>query len=159
MTDSINAPRGLYFEDFAEGMALETRGRTISETDIVHFAGLSGDFNPMHTDAVYSAGTQFGQRVAHGLLGLAIASGLSYQLGFLDGTVLAFTALDWKFRAPIFIGDTIRVAVKVTKKREMKAAGGGFVSFDVQVINQEDKVTQKGEWTVLIASRPAEAGE
>ena len=103
------------------------------------------------------AGTQFGQRVAHGLLGLAIASGLSYQLGFLDGTVLAFTALEWKFRAPIFIGDTIRVAVKVTKKREMKAAGGG-VSFDVQVINQEDKVTQKGEWT-LIASRPAEAGE
>src|SRR5690606_199007 len=113
----------------------------------------------MHTDATYAAGTQFGERVAHGLLGLAIASGLSYQLGFLDGTVLAFTALDWKFRAPIFIGDTIRVAVKVTKKREMKAAGGGFVSFDVQVLNQEDKVTQKGEWTVLIASRPAEAGE
>ena len=159
MSDSISTQRGLYFEDFEEGMALETRGRTITETDIVQFAGLSGDFNPMHTDAEYAATTQFGQRVAHGLLGLSIASGLSYQLGFLEGTVLAFTALDWKFRAPTFIGDTIRVAVKVTKKREMKAAGGGFVSFDVQVLNQEDKVTQKGEWTVLVASRPADGDE
>ncbi|HMM28834.1 MAG: MaoC/PaaZ C-terminal domain-containing protein [Chloroflexota bacterium] len=153
MTDE-RAPRGLYFEQFEEGMALETQGRTITEADIVSFAGLSGDFNPMHTDAAYAAGTQFGQRVAHGLLGLSVASGLSYQLGFLDGTVLAFTGLEWKFRAPIVIGDTIRVQVKVTKKREMKAAGGGFVSFDVQVVNQEGKVTQKGEWTILVASRP-----
>ncbi len=146
--------RGLYFEQFEEGMALETQGRTITEADIVSFAGLSGDFNPMHTDASYAAGTQFGQRVAHGLLGLSVASGLSYQLGFLDGTVLAFTALEWKFRAPIVIGDTIRVRVKVTKTREMKAAGGGFVSFDVQVVNQDDTVTQKGEWTILVASQP-----
>jgi len=149
-------PRGLYFEQFEEGMALETQGRTVTEADIVAFAGLSGDFNPMHTDAAYATGTQFGQRVAHGLLGLSIASGLAYQLGFLDGTVLAFTGLEWKFRAPILIGDTIRVQVKVTKKREMKAAGGGFVSFDVQVVNQDEKVTQKGEWTVLVASRPEE---
>jgi len=148
------APRGLYFEQFEEGMALETQGRTITEADIVGFAGLSGDFNPMHTDAAYAAGTQFGQRVAHGLLGLSVASGLSYQLGFLDGTVLAFTSLEWKFRAPIVIGDTIRAQVKVTKKREMKAAGGGFVSFDVQVLNQAGKVTQKGEWTILVASQP-----
>ena len=84
-------------------MALETQGRTVTETDIVQFAGLSGDFNPMHTDATYAAKTQFGERVAHGLLGLAIASGLSYQLGFLDGTVLAFTGLEGKFRAPIVI--------------------------------------------------------
>jgi len=148
------SPRGLYFEQFEEGMALETQGRTITEADIVAFAGLSGDFNPMHTDATYAAGTQFEQRVAHGLLGLSVASGLSYQLGFMDGTVLAFTGLEWKFRAPIFIGDTIRARVKVTKKREMKAAGGGFVSFDVQVVNQDDKVTQKGEWTILVASQP-----
>ena len=146
------APRGLYFEQFEEGLTMETQGRTVTEADIVNFAGLSGDFNPMHTDATYAEATQFGQRVAHGLLGLAIASGLSYQLGFLDGTVLAFTGLEWKFRAPIVIGDTIRVRVKVTKTREMKAAGGGFVTFDVQVINQDDKVTQKGEWTILVAS-------
>ncbi len=149
--------RGLYFEDFSEGLELETRGRTVSEADIVHFAGLSGDFNPMHTDEVYAAGTQFGKRVAHGLLGLAIASGLAYQMGFLEGTVIAFTGLEWKFRAPIFIGDSIRVQVKITKLREMKAAGGGFVSFDVKLVNQNGETTQKGEWTVLVASKPASA--
>lgn len=149
-----NFQRGLYFEQFQEGLELETRGRTISESDIVGFAGLSGDFNPMHTDAVYAAGTQFKQRVAHGLLGLAVASGLAYQMGFLDGTVLAFTGLEWKFRAPIVIGDTIRVQVKVTGTREMKAAGGGFVTFDLKVVNQDNTVTQKGEWTVLVASKP-----
>jgi 3-hydroxybutyryl-CoA dehydratase len=147
--------KGLYFEEFEEGLELETRGRTVTETDIVNFAGLSGDFNPMHTNEAYAATTQFGQRVAHGLLGLSMASGLAYQLGFLEGTVIAFTGMEWKFREPIVIGDTIRAAVKVTKKREMKAAGGGFVSFDIRVLNQDDKVTQKGEWTVLVASKPA----
>lgn len=148
------AQQGLYFEDLQEGMELETRARTVTEADIVMFAGLSGDFNPMHTNEVYAATTQFGKRVAHGLLGLSIASGLSYQMGFLEGTVIAFTGMEWKFRAPIFIGDTIRVKVKVTSRREMKAAGGGFVTFDVRVLNQTDVVTQKGEWTILVASRP-----
>ena len=157
MTQAPQTQKGLYFEEFAEGLTLETRGRTITETDIVNFAGLSGDFNPMHTNADFAAGTPFGQRVAHGLLGLSVASGLAYQMGFLEGTVIAFTGLEWKFREPIFIGDTIRVQVKVVKKRAMPAAGGGFVTFDVKVVNQQDKVTQKGQWTVLVASQPAEA--
>ena len=148
--------QGLFFEEFEIGLAIETRGRTMTETDIVSFAGLSGDFNPMHTDEEYSKNTQFGKRVSHGLLGLSIASGLSYQMGFMEGTVLAFTGLEWKFRAPIFIGDTIRVQSTVKKLRAMKAAGGGFVTFDVKVLNQDDAVTQKGEWTVLIASKPEE---
>ncbi len=159
MTQNDKIRRGLYFEDFEVGLELETRGRTITETDIVNFAGISGDFNPMHTDAVYGAGTQFGKRVAHGLLGLSVASGLAYQMGFLDGTVIAFTGLEWKFRAPIFIGDTIRVQVQITKLREMKAAGGGFVTFDLKVVNQENTVTQKGEWTVLVASKPVTLAE
>jgi acyl dehydratase len=146
--------QGLFFEEFEIGMALETRGRTITETDVVTFAGLSGDFNPMHTDAEYSKNTQFGKRVSHGLLGLSIASGLAYQMGFMEGTVMAFTGLEWKFRAPIFIGDTIRVQAEVKKVRAMKAAGGGFVTFEIKVLNQDDAVTQRGEWTVLIASRP-----
>jgi len=146
--------QGLYFEDFEEGLELETPARTITETDIVNFAGLSGDFNPMHTDAVYGATTQFGQRVAHGMLVLSIATGLSYQMGFLHGTVLAFTGVDWKFRAPTLIGDTIRVKVKVKRLRAMKSAGGGFVTFDVNVVNQDDKTAQKGEWTILMASQP-----
>jgi len=154
MAQNDKSRRGLYFEEFEIGLALETQGRTITEADIVHFAGVSGDFNPMHTNATYAAGTQFGKRVAHGLLGLSVASGLAYQMGFLEGTVLAFTGLEWKFRAPIFIGDTIRVQVEVTKVREMKAAGGGFISFDLKVVNQDNTVTQKGEWTILVASKP-----
>ncbi|NDJ78434.1 MAG: dehydratase [Chloroflexi bacterium] len=146
--------KGLYFEDFDENLAMETERRVITEDDINNFAVLSGDHNPMHTDAEYAATTPFGQRVAHGLLGLSVASGQSFQLGFLEGTVLAFTGLEWKFRKPIFIGDTIRTQVKVVKLREMKRAGGGFVTFEVQVLNQDDEVTQKGEWVVLVASKP-----
>ena len=157
MAEQIRTQRGLYFEDFSVGMALETRGRTIAESDIVGFAGLSGDFNPMHTDETYAQGTQFGKRVAHGLLGLSIASGLAYQMGFLDGTVIAFTNLEWKFRAPVFIGDTLRVQVKVTNLREMRQAGGGFVTFDVKIVNQDNAITQKGEWTVLVAGKPQPA--
>jgi 3-hydroxybutyryl-CoA dehydratase len=159
MTQDLASRHGLYFEEFEVGMEVETRGRTITETDIVNFAGVSGDFNPMHTDAAYAAKTQFGQRVAHGMLGLAIASGLAYQMRFLEGTVLAFTGIEWKFRAPIFIGDTIRVQAQVTKLREMKAAGGGFVTFDVKVVNQDNTLTQKGEWTLLIASKPPATNE
>ncbi len=158
MTEQLRAQRGLYFEEFSEGMELETRGRTISESDIVNFAGLSGDFNPMHVDETYAQTTQFGRRVAHGLLGLSIASGLAYQMGFLDGTVIAFTGLEWKFRAPVFIGDTVRVQVKVVRLREMRQAGGGFVTFDVKLVNQNGTVTQKGEWTILVASKPEGSG-
>jgi acyl dehydratase len=154
MSENVRTQKGLYFEEFEVGMELETRGRTITEADIVNFAGVSGDFNPMHTNAAFAASTPFGQRVAHGLLGLSVASGLAYQMGFLEGTVLAFTGLEWKFRDPVFIGDTIRVQVKITNLRAMKAAGGGFVTFEVKVLNQSEKVTQKGEWTVLVASKP-----
>jgi acyl dehydratase len=154
MTENAGKQKGLYFEEFEEGMELETRGRTVTEADIVNFAGVSGDYNPMHTNAVFAEKTQFGKRVAHGLLGLSVTSGLAYQMGFLEGTVIAFTGLEWKFRAPIFIGDTIQAVVKVTKRREMAAAGGGFVTFDIRLLNQDGAVTQKGEWTVLVASKP-----
>lgn len=148
--------QGLYYEELSEGQAFVTRARTITETDIVNFAGISGDFNPMHTDAEFAAQSQFGQRIAHGALGLSVATGQAYATGFLDGTVIAFTGLEWKFRAPVLIGDTIRTEIKIEKKRDMPAAGGGFVTFDVKVLNQRDEVTQKGTWTILVASRPTE---
>ncbi len=147
---------GLWFEEFAEGLSIETRSRTITEADIVNFAGVSGDYNPMHTDAEYAKSTQFGQRVAHGALIFSIATGLAYQLGFLEGTVLAFTSFDWKMRAPVFIGDTIKVMATVAKRREMAAAGGGFVTFDVKVLNQKGETTQKGEWVILVKSQAAQ---
>lgn len=147
---------GLWFEEFVEGLSIETRGRTITEADLVNFAGVSGDFNPMHTDAEFAAGTPYGKRVAHGALVFSIATGLTYQLGFLEGTIMAFTGLEWKFRDPVYIGDTVKVTASVVKRRAMAALGGGFVTFDVKVINQAGKVAQKGEWTILV--RSSEAG-
>ncbi|MBI5033006.1 MAG: MaoC family dehydratase N-terminal domain-containing protein [Chloroflexi bacterium] len=151
MTDT--RPRGLYFEEMQVGNELSSQGRTITETDLVSFAGLTGDTNPMHTDAEYAKTTQFGERVAHGMLGLSYAVGLAWQLGFMIGTVIAFTGLEWKFKAPVKIGDTIHMTAKVKQTKEMKAVGGGFVVFEVRLFNQRDEVTGQGEWTVLVKSK------
>jgi 3-hydroxybutyryl-CoA dehydratase len=145
-----------YFEDFTAGMTFVTAGRTITEADIVNFAGISGDFNPIHTNAAYAAGTMFGQRIAHGILGLSIASGLATGLGWMGDRVEAFMGMEWKFRAPIFMGDTIRVEIKVTNSRAMSRLGGGIVMMAVEVKKQDDTVVQKGEWQLLFKSRPKE---
>ncbi|HDQ71323.1 MAG TPA: dehydratase [Chloroflexi bacterium] len=152
----VTYQRGLYFEEIEEAFELETPARTITETDVVQFAGLSGDYNQLHTDAEFAQGTLFGARIAHGLLGLSIASGLTTRSGFIEGTAQAFTGLEWKFRGPIMIGDTIRVRVRVKKKRAMRRLGGGFVYFDVAILNQRDEVVQKGVWQVLIKGQDEE---
>ena len=100
-------------------------------------------FNQIHTDAEFARQGVFGQRVAHGLLGLAVATGLAAHLGFIEGTVLAFRELTWKFSLPIFFGDTIHVKASVANLKPMRRLGGGAVTFDVQVINQQDKVVQR----------------
>lgn len=148
--------RGLFFEDLQQGQELSTKGRTITEADIVNFAGISGDYNPIHTNAKFAAGTPFGQRVAHGALGFSIATGLSYQAGFLEETVMAFLSLEWKYSAPIYIGDTIHCTMTITELKLMRRLGGGKVVLDVQVLNQEDAVMQRGSWTLLVRSRAAE---
>ncbi len=146
-------PRGMYFEEFQIGTEVVTQARTITEADIVNFAGVSGDFNTIHTDAEYAKTTPFGERVAHGLLGLSVASGLGMQLGFLDGTVIAFTGLEWKFKNPIKIGDTIHMVGTVKQTKAMKAMGGGFIILDTRVLNQRDEIVQQGEWTLLMKSK------
>ena len=147
-------PRGHYFEEFEIGDQIETAARTVTEADVVLFAGLSGDYNQLHTDVEFARETLFGERIAHGLLGLSIASGLASRLGFIEGTAEAFTGLEWKFRAPIRIGDTIRVQTEVLRKKEMPRLEGGFVVFDVAILNQRDETVQKGTWTVLVKSAP-----
>jgi len=147
--------RGMYFEEFQVGQRVVSAGRTITESDIVSFAGLSGDYNQIHTDSVYGQTTPFGQRVAHGLLGLAIASGLAVRTGVLEGTVLAFREIDeWKFVKPIFIGDTIHVEIEVNETKALRRIGGGAVVLMVNVLNQAGETTMKGAWTALIASMP-----
>jgi acyl dehydratase len=146
--------RGLYFEDFIMGYSTVTAGRTVTEADIVSFAALSGDYNQIHTDAEFSKGTPFGKRIAHGLLVLSIATGQIAQLGVLDGTVIAFRDLSWKFSKPVFIGDTVHVETKVTGLKPLTRLGGGSVLLKVKVINQLDEVVASGEWNALMASRP-----
>jgi 3-hydroxybutyryl-CoA dehydratase len=147
--------RGLYFEEFETGHKIMSVGRTIAESDIVTFAGLSGDFNQIHTDADFSKGTPFGQRVAHGLLGLAIASGLAMRTGVLEGTVLAFREINnWKFVKPVFIGDTVHVEMEIIEKKALPRIGGGAISISIELKNQVGVTAMKGIWTVLVASCP-----
>lgn len=129
----------LYFEDFPVGHEHETRGRTITETDIVMFAGLTGDYNEIHTNEQHSASTRYGRRIAHGLLTLSIATGLAVQTNLMAESVVAFYGIDkLRFTKPVFIGDTIRVRKKVidtlTKGKEI-----GVVTFETTVVNQNNE--------------------
>jgi 3-hydroxybutyryl-CoA dehydratase len=155
-TKGMPANTGLYFEEFEIGQSITSVGRTVTEADVVGFAALSGDWNPIHTNAEFAAQHPFGQRVAHGLLGLSIASGLAVRTGFLEETVLAFREIDsWKFSLPIFLGDTIRVRATVVDTKPMPRLGGGLVTLKGEILNQDDKVVQRGTWGVLVRSQEA----
>lgn len=147
--------RGRYFEEFAIGQTYVSVGRTITEHDVMTFAGLSGDYNQIHTDAEFSKTTPYGQRIAHGLLSLAIASGLAMRTGILEGTVLAFREInEWKFIKPVFMGDTLHVEMAVIEVKPFPRLGGGMVTIQVNVLNQTKESVMKGKWLVLVASKP-----
>ncbi|HHH82861.1 MAG TPA: dehydratase [Chloroflexi bacterium] len=145
----------MYFEEFEVGQTIRSPGRTVTEADVVLFAGLSGDFNTIHTDAEYAATTPFGARVAHGLLGLALASGLAVRTGIMEGTVLAFREIiSWKFSRPVFIGDTIHIIIEVEETKAIPRLGGGSLLLAVDVRNQDNETVMKGRWSVLVQSQP-----
>ena len=147
---------GLYFEEFSVGQKLTTEKRTVTEDDIMTFARVSGDDNRIHTDPEFSRTTIFGKQVAHGLLGLAIASGLAWQTGILDGTVIAFREVkEWKFVKPVFIGDRIYVELETVETKSLPRIGGGSVTITLEVKNQNDEVCHRGTWTVLMMSKPS----
>jgi 3-hydroxybutyryl-CoA dehydratase len=147
---------GLYYEDYDVGQVLDTPARTITETDIVSFAALSGDWNPLHCDAEFARRGAFGQRVAHGALVLSVAIALVMRGGYLEGTAVAFRNIaDWKFSLPVFIGDTIRVHCTIIEMRLMRRLGGGLVTMKAEILNQRDEVVQRGTWEVLVKSREA----
>ncbi len=148
--------QGLFFEDFATGQKVNSAGRTITEHDVMTFAGLSGDFNQIHTDAEFARATPFGQRISHGILGLAIASGLAVQTGILGPNVIAFREIgEWKFAKPIFFGDTIHVEMEVSEVKALPRIGGGSVTLAVKLVNQAGEACMKGQWTVLVKSKTA----
>lgn len=149
------AQRGMYFEEFEVGQQVVTAGRTVTEADIVTFAGVSGDFNQIHTDAEFSKNTPIGRRVAHGILGLSIASGLVVQTGLMEGTIILFREIShWKFVKTIFIGDTIHVVVEIKETKALPRIGGGSVVIELDVKNQDEETVMKGTWNALISSQP-----
>ena len=148
------ARRGLFFEEFELGQVFTSLGRTITETDVVSFAGLTGDWNPIHTDREYAARQSFGQRIAHGMLGLSIATALAMRLGILDETLLAFREIvQWKFSLPIFLNDTVHTRAAVTDLRRVSRLNGGMVTLTVDLVNQKNETVQHGSWTVLVKSQ------
>jgi acyl dehydratase len=149
----MSGPSRRWFEDIAVGEEYESPGRTVTETDIVIFAGLTGDYNVLHTDAEFMKSSTFGERIAHGLLGLAIQSGLFTRATQAYAT-LSLVDLSWKFRGPIKIGDTIRLRAKVTGKKETPQADRGLVTVKRQVLNQRDEVVQDGETELMVERRP-----
>jgi len=156
MNQTTPLRQGLYFEEFKVGLSILSAARTVTESDIVSFAGLSGDYNSIHTDAVHASKTIFGQRIAHGLLCMAIASGLANSTGAIEGTTIAFREIrNWKFSQPVFIGDTIHIQMDVTKTTPMPRLNGGTVHLKISVLNQDDVVVMKGTWIVLVESQPS----
>lgn len=132
------------------GQTFKTRARTVTETDIVNFAGFSWDTNPLHTDAEFAEKTIFGERIAHGMLGLVISTGLSQSLGILDDTIVAFLELNWKFLAPVKIGDTLHVEQSVIEKRETKKPDRGIIKLEARLINQRGEKVQEGTRTIMV---------
>jgi acyl dehydratase len=142
-----------YFDEIQLGEEYESPGRTVTETDIVIFAGLSGDYNVLHTDAEFMKRSIFGERIAHGLLGLAIQAGLFSRATQAYAT-LAFVGLRWKFKGPIKIGDTIRLKAKVLAKKEAGKPDRGLVTVQRTVLNQRDEVVQEGETDLIVERKP-----
>jgi len=147
---------GTWFDDFEVGARRLSPGRTITEADLVNFSGLTGDFSQVHTDEEFCKKTEFGTRVAHGLLGLSIAQGLSWRTGYTQGTGVASLAWNnWNFRKPIRIGDTVRVRWHVTEKRESRSKPGmGIIVEWVELVNQHGDIVQSGEHVSMIRKRP-----
>jgi len=147
---------GLFYEDLTEGRAWVTPERALGEAEVMAFAELSGDRTHLHTDAEAAARGPFGERIAHGLLGLSALSGLMMGMGFLEGTVEAFLGLAWRFTGPIRFGDRVRGEIAVKAKR-LSRKGQGLVTFGLKMKNQRDEVVQEGEFTLMVRRRESES--
>ncbi|MER3414630.1 MAG: dehydratase [Gemmataceae bacterium] len=144
----------LFFDDVEVGQQWESLGRTVTEADIVHFAGLSGDFNPIHVDYEFARKTLFKKPIAHGLLGMAITSGLG--LNSPPMRTLALIRIEsWEFLEPIFVGDTVRVRTKVLAKEPRARGRRGLITWQRELINQHGIVVQRGVSVTLVEGRAA----
>lgn len=153
------ATRGLFFEDLSPGDVFTSTGRTITESDVVNFAGLSGDFNQIHLDAEAAKRSMYGQRVAYGMLGISVATGLLDRIGVFRESMAAMLEIEsWKFVGPIFIGDTVRLRLIIESTRLTSRGDRGIVRRRLELVNQRDEVVQRGIITVMALCRSAALG-
>jgi len=152
--------QGYTYADLQVGMSFRSPGRTITDADLVAFAGLTGDYSELHTSDVYAKSSEFGRRVAHGMLGLAYAHGLMWaRTGDLRETAIAFLGIDdWRFLQPIFVGDTIFVNYRIAELRDSKSRPTqAIATFDVEVVDQDNRVVQRGRKALLVSKVPLDA--
>jgi len=147
----------MYLEDLHVGQQFETVGRTITNHDVMTFAGLSGDFNQLHTNDEFAKGTAYGQRIAHGILVLAVATGLTQRLGLFDGTTKALLGLEWTFKGPVLLNDTIRVRMTIASLRPTSKGDAGVVERRYEILNQRGELVQEGVLKALVRTRPVAA--
>ena len=144
---------GLHVEEFEVGRTIVTRGRTVGEGDVTLFAGLCGDYNPLHMDEEFCAATPFGTRIVHGPLGLSMAIGLMSQQNLIDGTAMALLHLSWDFSGPVKLGDTIHAEVTCTEARPSQKPGRGVVTLQLAVLNQRAETVQLGTMKLLMKTK------
>lgn len=149
---------GKFIEEFSVGQVDFSPGRTVTETDVVTYSWISGDTNPMHTDAEFSRQSPIGQRIAHGTLCLSICTGLSARIGYLDGTAIAALGVDeWKFVKPVFIGDTVTLRSTVVEARTTSKPDRGVLVRRMDLLNHHGELVQTGLMTTMVKTRPADA--
>lgn len=141
---------GRLFDEFSIGQRFETPSRTITEADIGTFAGLTGDYNPVHTDEVFAAATGFGGRIAHGPMGIGIAFGLASRLDLIDGTVVALLGVTWDFKAPMRPGSTIRALIEVVETRNVSNPAHGLLGLSITLVDEAGKPLQEGRARLLM---------
>ena len=146
-------PKGMFFSEYEIGQKFTTGRRTVTEADVVAFAGLSGDFNPLHTDSVFAAQTPFGQRIAHGMLVVSISTGLSQTLGIFEGTTIGLLEQSFAYKAPTFFGDTIHLEMEVSQVKPTSKPGRGIVTFQARIIKQDGTIVNDGLWKVMFADK------
>jgi acyl dehydratase len=148
-------PVAWYFEDFEAGQVFRTQGRTITESDLVIFAGWSWDTNPLHTDAAYSATQRFETPIAHGLLGMSVALGLAARLGVFESCSVALLGVDrWRFLRPLLVGDTVTCEVAITGTRPTSRGDAGVLDREFRLYNQNDELVQQGSIGLLVTRHP-----
>jgi 3-hydroxybutyryl-CoA dehydratase len=145
-------PIHLYFDDVSVAQEWESLGRTVTEADIVNFAGMSGDFNPIHLDHEFAKTTPFRQPIAHGLLVWTLSSGLAINAPPMR-TLALLSIREWEFKGPVFIGDTVRVRSKVLAKESRARGRRGVITWGREIVNQHGKLVQAGVTVTIVEGR------